>query len=155
MWFQSAAALMFLYAVRRRGNTLEALAKNLGMPAAALSQTVAHYNELAQSRQQDAMGKPKQFFSTLNEGPFCARDCSSGALMMCPTLSQGDLKVKQRTGEVLSAQREAISGLYAAGRSAVGVASHSYVSGLSIADCVFSGRRAGRHAAMHCEYSTG
>jgi 3-oxo-5alpha-steroid 4-dehydrogenase len=27
------------------------------------------------------------------------------------------------------------------------VASHSYVSGLSIAGCIFSGRRAGRHAA--------
>ena len=40
-----------------------------------------------------------------------------------------------------------ITGLYAAGRAAVGVASHSYVSGLSIAVCVFSGRRAGGHAA--------
>ena len=38
-------------------------------------------------------------------------------------------------------------GLYAAGRSAVGLCSRSYVSGLSLADCVFSGRRAGRHAA--------
>ena len=31
-----------------------------------------------------------------------------------------------------------------AGRTAVGVCSNSYVSGLSLADCVFSGRRAGR-----------
>ncbi len=37
--------------------------------------------------------------------------------------------------------------LYAAGRTAVGICSNSYVSGLSLADCVFSGRRAGRHAA--------
>jgi len=29
------------------------------------------------------------------------------------------------------------------------VTSRGYVSGLSIADAVFSGRRAGRHAAMH------
>ena len=28
-----------------------------------------------------------------------------------------------------------------------GVCSRSYVSGLSLADCVFSGRRVGRHAA--------
>jgi succinate dehydrogenase/fumarate reductase flavoprotein subunit len=40
-----------------------------------------------------------------------------------------------------------IDGLYAAGRSAAGLCSRSYVSGLSLADCVFSGRRAGRHAA--------
>jgi len=41
-----------------------------------------------------------------------------------------------------------IEGLYAAGRTAVGICSEQYVSGLSIADCVFSGRRAGRHAAQ-------
>jgi 3-oxo-5alpha-steroid 4-dehydrogenase len=29
----------------------------------------------------------------------------------------------------------------------VGLCSRSYVSGLSIADCVFSGRRAARHAS--------
>jgi 3-oxo-5alpha-steroid 4-dehydrogenase len=41
----------------------------------------------------------------------------------------------------------AMPGLYAAGRTAVGICSNSYVSGLSLADCVFSGRRAGRSAA--------
>ena len=40
-----------------------------------------------------------------------------------------------------------VAGLYAAGRTAVGICSNSYVSGLSLADCVFSGRRAGHHAA--------
>lgn len=40
-----------------------------------------------------------------------------------------------------------IPGLYAAGRTAVGIASARYISGLSLADCVFSGRRAGAAAA--------
>ena len=40
-----------------------------------------------------------------------------------------------------------VAGLYAAGRCAAGVASNYYVSGLSLADCLFAGRRAGRHAA--------
>ena len=31
----------------------------------------------------------------------------------------------------------------------MGLCSHSYVSGLSLADCVFSGRRAGRCAAAY------
>ena len=35
----------------------------------------------------------------------------------------------------------------AAGRTAVGICSNLYVSGLSVADCIFSGRRAGRSAA--------
>ena len=40
-----------------------------------------------------------------------------------------------------------IKGLYAAGRTAIGLPSKLYVSGLSAADCVFSGRRAARHAS--------
>ncbi len=67
--------------------------------------------------------------------------------MACPSLSLGRLRVDETTGEVLDGCDNTIRVLYAAGRSAVGVASRSYVSGLSIADCIFSGRRAGRHAA--------
>ncbi|MFC3892932.1 FAD-binding protein [Lentzea rhizosphaerae] len=58
----------------------------------------------------------------------------------CPMLTLGGLVVDEETGEV-----RGVPGLYAAGRSAVGVCSESYVSGLSLADCVFSGRRAGLH----------
>ncbi len=47
-----------------------------------------------------------------------------------------------------------IPGLYAAGRNAVGVCSRQYVSGLSIADCVYSGRRAGGAAARGEMYAT-
>jgi 3-oxo-5alpha-steroid 4-dehydrogenase len=48
---------------------------------------------------------------------------------------------------VIRADGSDIPGLYAAGRNAVGICSHFYVSGTSIADCVFAGRRAGAHAA--------
>jgi 3-oxo-5alpha-steroid 4-dehydrogenase len=51
------------------------------------------------------------------------------------------------TGLVLDGSGTPITGLYAAGRTAVGICSNSYVSGLALADCVFSGRRAGEHAA--------
>ena len=51
------------------------------------------------------------------------------------------------SGRVLRPDGSAVDGLYAAGRSAAGLCSRSYVSGLSLADCVFSGRRAGHHAA--------
>ena len=64
-----------------------------------------------------------------------------------PVLTLGGLVVDPETGQVLRADGTAVPGLYAAGRSAVGLCSRSYVSGLSIADCVFSGRRAGRHAS--------
>jgi 3-oxo-5alpha-steroid 4-dehydrogenase len=60
----------------------------------------------------------------------------------CPMLTLGGLVVDEDTGQV-----RGVAGLYAAGRSAVGVCSDSYVSGLALADCVFSGRRAGQHVA--------
>jgi 3-oxo-5alpha-steroid 4-dehydrogenase len=55
--------------------------------------------------------------------------------------------VEEQSGLVKREDGSIVKGLYAAGRSAVGICSRQYVSGLSIADCVFSGRRAARHAA--------
>jgi len=65
----------------------------------------------------------------------------------CPMLTLGGLVVDEGSGEVLAADGHPVPGLYAAGRNAVGICSNSYVSGLSLADCVYSGRRAGRHVA--------
>ncbi len=62
------------------------------------------------------------------------------------TLTLGGLVVNEESGEVKREDGSEIHGLYAAGRTAVGVSSFGYVSGLSIADCVFSGRRAANHA---------
>lgn len=147
MWFQSVSALMFLYLARRRADSLDVLANKLEMPAGVLEQTVAEYNHLSRAEQPDPMGKPLEFCNAIESGPYYALDCSADSLMMCPALSLGGLMVDEASGEVLSMENKPIAGLYAAGRSAVGIASHCYVSGLSIADCIFSGRRAGRHAA--------
>jgi 3-oxo-5alpha-steroid 4-dehydrogenase len=62
-------------------------------------------------------------------------------------LTLGGLVVDEQTGAVRREDGSTIDGLYAAGRNAVGVCSNSYVSGLSLADCAFSGRRAGRNVA--------
>ena len=54
----------------------------------------------------------------------------------------GGLLVDEETGQVLANDGGTVPGLYAAGRNAVGICSHYYVSGLSLGDCVFSGLRA-------------
>ncbi|SES23592.1 3-oxo-5alpha-steroid 4-dehydrogenase [Lentzea xinjiangensis] len=64
----------------------------------------------------------------------------------CPMLTLGGLVVDEDTGQV-----RGVPALYAAGRSAVGVCSESYVSGLALADCVFSGRRAGHHVVQEAQ----
>ena len=147
MWFQSAAALMFLYLARKKAATLDKLAGKLNMDSGQLASTVTAYNELSANGAADPMGKPGDYLATLDEGPWYALDCRVDGAVRNPSITLGGLVVDEGSGEVLDAQGKAIGGLYAAGRSAVGIASHSYVSGLSIAGCIFSGRRAGRHAA--------
>lgn len=62
-------------------------------------------------------------------------------------MTLGGLVVDGTTGCVIDTDDKLFKGLYACGRNAAGVPSSSYVSGLSLADCVFSGRRAGRNIA--------
>ena len=82
------------------------------------------------------------------EGPYFAMDISIGSpVFPLATLTLGGLVVDESNGQVVDHQGAPIAGLYSAGRAAVGLASGRYVSGLSLADCVFSGRRAGQAAA--------
>lgn len=134
---------------RRRAPTLEALEQALSMPPGALVSAVREYNDAIESGQSDAFGKSHASCAPILQAPFDAIDCSlDSALFPGPCLTLGGLRVDGLRGRALRADGSEIPGLYAAGRSAVGVASRSYVSGLSLADCVFSGRNAGRDAAV-------
>jgi 3-oxo-5alpha-steroid 4-dehydrogenase len=84
----------------------------------------------------------------LSQGPWYSLDLSfASRLFPCPTISLGGLRVCEGSGQVLDASGVPIAGLYSAGRNAVGIASNLYVSGLSLADCIYSGRRAATHVA--------
>ena len=146
MWFQSAAALMFLFMARRKASTLLQLAAKLHMPVENLQRTVNDYNALSEKGAEDPFGKPAEHRAVLQQGPWYALDCRVDGAVRNPSITLGGLRVDEKTGQVLADKGGVIKGLYAAGRSAVGIASHSYVSGLSIAGCIFSGRRAGHHA---------
>ncbi|MEL6181425.1 MAG: FAD-binding protein [Myxococcota bacterium] len=148
-WFQQAPALLNLYANCREGDTVEELAARCRIPAETLRQTVDAYNALAHDGQEDPLGKDPEYIRPLQEAPFYAIDCSLGSRRFpCPTLTLGGLVVDETTGHVKREDGSRIEGLFAAGRTAVGLSSNAYVSGLSLADCVYSGRRAGRHAAQ-------
>jgi len=84
----------------------------------------------------------------LDAPPFFALNISvRNATFPCPAITLGGLRVDETSGAVLRRDGNSIAGLYAAGRAAVGLASNHYVSGLALADCIFSGRRTGRSAA--------
>lgn len=146
-WFQRAPALLNLWFNAKEGRTVEELAKRIRVPADELARTIAEYNAGCASG-ADAFGKPKSQLQPFGDGPFYAIDCSIDSKRFpCPTLTLGGLVVDEKSGHVKREDGSRIEGLFAAGRTAVGVCSQQYVSGLSIADCVYSGRRAGRVAA--------
>jgi 3-oxo-5alpha-steroid 4-dehydrogenase len=138
LWFQRLSAHYLLRIALVRGPSVEEVARRSGIDPAGLAATVAAYG-----RGEDAFGKVAELVAPLT-GPYALIDVSYGPRLgyPCPVLTLGGLRVDEKTGQVLD-----VPGLYAAGRTAVGICSNSYVSGLSLADCVFSGRRAGRHAA--------
>jgi 3-oxo-5alpha-steroid 4-dehydrogenase len=129
------------------------VAARAGVDAAGLQDTVEAYNAAARAGEPDPAGKPAEFVRPLTEPPYSLIDCSVRPRLAqpAPMLTLGGLLVDEDTGEVRNPAGAVLPGLYAAGRNAVGICSNSYVSGLSLADCVFSGRRAGRHAATRTQ----
>jgi 3-oxo-5alpha-steroid 4-dehydrogenase len=147
LWgFQSVPALVLTFAGAKRSGSIEDLAQRIGADASALRQSWQIYNQAAQSG-DDPFGKSRDLLHPLEAPPFYALDISvDRPVFPCAALTLGGLRVDETDGTVRTAS-STVPGLYAAGRAAVGIASNHYVSGLALADCIWSGRRAGRSAA--------
>jgi 3-oxo-5alpha-steroid 4-dehydrogenase len=149
LWsFQALPALALMFKFCRKAPSLEALARKIGADPAVLRSTVDAANAAARGERADPMGKSSDMCRELKQGPFFAINISIGEKMFpMATLTLGGLLVNEDSGCVQGTLGQDIVGLYAAGRTAIGIPSGGYISGLSLADCVFSGRRAGRSAA--------
>jgi 3-oxo-5alpha-steroid 4-dehydrogenase len=146
---QGAPALMALLLSSFRGKTLAELAQKCGMDPALLENSVKQYNIGSVSGDGDAFKKDSAYTATLDHPPFYAIDISIGnRRYLCPTISLGGIVVDEDTGRALAAGGLPIPKLYAAGRNAIGISSNHYISGLSLADCIFSGRTAGKAASI-------
>ncbi len=142
LWFQRLQAYYLLTFGKVTAPTVAEVAAKAGVDPDGLVATLAAYHDMTGP---DAFGKPDAVRRRLDRPPYSLIDCSVRPRLFypAPVLTLGGLVVAPETGQVLRADGTGIPGLYAAGRSAVGICSGSYVSGLSLADCVFSGRRAG------------
>jgi 3-oxo-5alpha-steroid 4-dehydrogenase len=143
-WHQWLPNRILLATSTKKSNTIEGLAKACKLPVDKLQQTLTTYNDNAITN-SDGFAKADKYLQPLLQAPFYAIDISiNNPNVRCPALSLGGLVVNEQTSMVLNEQGQSIKGLYAIGRAAVGICSHSYVSGLSLADCVYSGRRAAK-----------
>jgi len=120
------------------------LAEEIGLPAGALEATLDAYNEAAARGEDPQFHKVRELVRPLVP-PLGAIDLRVAKAIYAPFTLGGldttpDSEVRSNDGSV-------IPGFYAAGRTTAGIAVRGYVSGISLGDGSFFGRRAGRAAA--------
>jgi 3-oxo-5alpha-steroid 4-dehydrogenase len=132
--------------------TVTELAQELGLPQGALEATVELYNRHAANAEDPLFHKRAEFLRPLAP-PYaaidpkrCFRSPEQGPGAGAAVFTLGGLQTTV-DGHVLDLDGRPIPGLYAAGRATSGLASWGYVSGTSLGDGTFFGRRAGVSAA--------
>ncbi|MDP3907364.1 FAD-dependent oxidoreductase [Novosphingobium sp.] len=129
------------------GDSWDEVEAELELPKGTLSATMAVYNEHAREGRDPLFGKRPPILTPLDQGPFVALELNFQSSYFS-FFTLGGLRTST-AGEVLDRAGAAIPGLFAAGRCTSGLPAwgHGYSSGLSLADCTFFGRQAGRAAA--------
>ncbi len=125
--------------------TAEELARDIGLPEAALAQTVADYNRHAAEGHDPQWHKTAPFVTPLR-APLGAVDLRVDSNAIYAPFTLGGLAT-DADGAVLDATESPVPGLFAAGRTTAGIAAGGYVSGISLGDGSFFGRRAGTAVA--------
>ncbi len=134
-------------AIAGTGHDWAEVEAELEMPENTLSATMEYYNRHAREGRDPLFGKRAPILTPLDQGPFVALELNFRDSMFS-FFTLGGLRTSV-DGEVLDRAGNPIPGLFAAGRCTAGLPAwgYGYSSGLSLADCTFFGRQAGRKAA--------
>ena len=133
-----------LVAVKKvfKGETPEALAKEIGVDPATLAQTIKDWNEFCKTQNDPAFGRPACADDvTLFEGPYYA---SPRAPAIHHTM--GGIQINEQA-QALDKNGKVIPGLWAAGEVTGGIHGTNRVGANAIPDAVSFGRIAGENAA--------
>jgi 3-oxo-5alpha-steroid 4-dehydrogenase len=134
--------------------TLAELEESTGIPAGGLAATVEAYNGFAEKGEDPYFHKGAKWLRPLRppfavidpRAGFAAKDFESSAPSTgAAGFTLGGLHTTL-DGEVLHVDGSPIPGLFAAGRASSGLHGAGYISGTSLGDGTFFGRRAGRAA---------
>jgi 3-oxo-5alpha-steroid 4-dehydrogenase len=123
------------------------MAAGLGVPAEALTATLARYNADAARGEDTEFHKAAEWLAPQDTGPWGAFDLSLGKATYAG-FTLGGLSVTV-DGEVRREDGSVVRGLYAAGACAANIAQDAkgYASGTQLGEGSYFGRRAGRRAA--------
>ena len=126
----------------RKANTIEELAKKLGLDPKALRKTIDTYNGYVKAGKDPEFGRTA-LKGTFEKGPFYGFIYKYVAMANLGGLKAGE------TLEILDVYGKPIRHLYAAGETLGGVHGDSYLSGNSIGACLTLGRVIGRKVAQN------
>jgi len=123
-----------------QGDSCEALANELGIPADAFAATMEKWNGYVAEKNDPDFGRTS-FAAPLDTAPFYAVKVTAGIHH-----TMGGLKIDSQT-HVLNKEGQIIPGLFAAGEVTGGVHGGNRLGGNAVADFVVFGRIAGQEAA--------
>lgn len=142
------ALINILFGGTRKAATLEGLAKKCNISAGGLKAEARSEAENIAAGKGDPLGKSDKYYHALGDGPYHAINLAVwNKFVLAPFLTLGGLAIDEGSGIVINEAGKPIPGLYAIGRAAIGICANRYLSGMSLADGVFSGRRAARDCA--------
>lgn len=125
-----------------KADTIEDLARQMGLPVEKLTATIQRYNRFADQGSDDDFGKDPKYLQKVAQEPFYGFHLNIGAFC-----TMGGLKVTP-ANEVLNDHAHVISGLYAAGNDASGLVGDTYgpnMPGTCVGYAFYSGRNAAHH----------
>ncbi|MEK4464146.1 flavocytochrome c [Paenibacillus odorifer] len=124
-----------------QADSIEALAKEIGVPEDKLATTLDTWNSAVKNKKDAEFGRTTGMDNDLSTGPFYAIKIAPGI-----HYTMGGVKINTNT-EVLNKDGEAIAGLFAAGEVTGGLHGQNRIGGNSVAEIIIFGRQAGIKSA--------
>ena len=124
----------------KRGKTIRELAKKISVDESMLENAVARYNECCKAGIDTEFGRSRESLEPIEQSPYYAIE-----LRPCLLNTQGGPR-RDKEGRVLDTKGKPIPRLYSAGELG-SLWGFLYDGGGNLAECLASGRIAGRNAA--------
>ncbi|RJG21735.1 flavocytochrome c [Paenibacillus thiaminolyticus] len=124
-----------------QGDTIEALAQEIGVPADQLTATMDTWNSAVKNKEDAEFGRTTAMDNDLSGAPYYAIKIAPGI-----HYTMGGVKINTNT-EVLNKDGQPIPGLFAAGELTGGLHGQNRIGGNSVSEIIIFGRQAGIKSA--------
>ena len=124
-----------------KGDTIEDLAKEIGVDPANLKASLETWNKSVADKKDEEFGRTTGMDNDLSQAPYYAIKIAPGIHH-----TMGGLKTNTNA-QVLNKENQPIKGLYASGEVTGGVHGANRIGGNAVADIIIFGRQAGEQSA--------